>query len=192
MLAGKIRKTHGGEQMAGRKYISDYRVEKVVTPSGKTVDNLVYLGRYYRYIQPREQICKLRRHILLVAIATALLIFPLLMTETYLSHTIYVVLPVAAAFVPLYLLLAGARRLGFGEERFTREHRDKTEKRIARASLWLCIFLGLTAAGCVAYMCLRTVGTEEILCIIGLALAFAASLTLLPKRKMAQTVVCEE
>lgn len=178
--------------MAGKKYVSDYRLEKVVTPSGKVETRRIYQGAYYRFERSRKEILALRKHILLVALFSALLIFPLLMTETYLSHTIYIVMPVAAAFVPLYHLLAGARRLGFGEEKFTREHRDKTEKRIARASLWLSIFLGIAAVGSVVYACLQAVGTEEILCIISLVLAFVASVWLLPRRKMAKAIECEK
>ncbi len=187
LYTGKI----GGEQMAGRKYVSDYRLETVVTPSGKRETKRIYQGVYYRFERSRQDILRLRRHILLVALASAMLIFPLLMTETYLSHTIYIVLPVAAAFVPLYLLLAGARRLGFSEERFTREHRDKTEKRIARASLWLSIFLGAAVIGGIVYLCLRTAVLEEFLCVGSLALAFAASVWLLPRRKNAKAEECK-
>lgn len=177
--------------MAGRKYVSDYRLEKVVTPTGKVETRQVYQGVYYTYAQTPEAISRLRKHILLTVVIVAVLMFPMLMTTSDLSHTIYIVLPVAAAFVPLYHLLAGARRLGFADKRFTREHRDKTEKRISRASLWLSIFLGLSAAGGVVYLCLRTVQTEEILCVVSLALAWAASLLLLPQRKKAKTVECE-
>lgn len=177
--------------MAGRKYVSDYRLEKVVTPSGKVQTRQIYQGVYYTYAQAPEAISRLRKHILLTVVAAAVLLLPMLMTASDLSHTIYIVLPVAAAFVPLYQLLAGARRLGFAEKRFTREHRDKTEKRISRASLWLSIFLGLSSAGGVVYLCLRTVRAEEILCIVSLMLAWAVSLLLLPQRKKAKAVESE-
>ena len=174
--------------MAGKKYVSDYRPEEVVTPSGKRTTRYVYQGVYFRFERPRQDILRLRRHVLLTALAAMLLIFPLLTTATFLSHTIYIVLPVASAFVPLYLLFAGARRLGLSEERFTREHRDKTQKRIARASLWLSIFLGAGTIGGIVYLCLREVVLEEILCVASLVLAFAASATLLPRRHWAKAV----
>ncbi|MBQ7340560.1 MAG: hypothetical protein IJW41_00095 [Oscillospiraceae bacterium] len=178
--------------MAGRKYVSDYRIEKAITPSGKVETKLFYQGTYYRYERSREEILRLRRHILLVTVLSALLIFPMLMTPAMLSHTIYIILPAAFSLVPMYLLLAGARRLGFDEEKFTREHRDKTEKRIARASLWLTILLGTTVAGCVVYICLCPVILEEYLCMGSLLLALAGSATLLPQRKKAKAVEIEK
>jgi len=178
--------------MAGRKYVSDYRVEKILTPSGKVETKLFYQGTYYRYELPRQEILRLRRHILLVALLATLLIFPLFTSAAMLSHIMYVVLPAAFSLIPVYPLLAGARRLGFADEKFTREHRDKTQKRIARGSLWLTVFLGITAVGCVVYICLMPVILEEYLCMASLLLALAASITLLPHRKKAKAVECEK
>ena len=178
--------------MAGRKYVSDYRVEKILAPSGKVETKLFYQGVYYRYERPREEILRLRRHVLLATIIAALLIFPLFTIEAMLSHTMYVVLPAAFSLIPMYLLLAGARRLGFCDEKFTREHRDKTEKRIARGSLWLTIFLGVTVIGCVVYICLFPVILEEYLSMASLVLSLAASITLLPHRKKAKAVEAEK
>lgn len=178
--------------MAGRKYVSDYRIEKAITPSGKVETKLFYQGVYYRYEKPRDEILRLRKHVLLITILAALLICPLFTTAAMLSHTMYVVLPAAFSLIPMYLLLAGARRLGFGEEKFTREHRDKTEKRIARGSLWLTIILGLAVVGSVVYICLMPVILEEYLCMASLLLAFAGSVTLLPHRKKAKAVEAEK
>lgn len=177
--------------MAGKKYVSDYRVEKAITPSGKVETRLFYQGIYYRYERSREEILRLRRHILLVTVLSALLIFPLFTISAMLSHIMYVVLPAAFSLIPMYLLLAGARRLGFADEKFTREHRDKTEKRISRGSLWLTIFLGMAVVGCVVYTCLFPVVLEEILSMASLLLALAGSVTLLPHRKKAKAVEIE-
>lgn len=178
--------------MAGRKYVSDYRLEKVITPSGKVETRQIYQGVYYRYEKSREEILRLRRNVLLGTVLSALLIIPLFITSAMLSHIMYVVLPAAFSLVPMYLLLAGARRLGFDEEKFTREHRDKTEKRIARASLWLTILLGATVAGCVVYTCLFPVILEEYLCMASLLLSVGASVWLLPQRKKAKAVEIEK
>ena len=178
--------------MAGRKYVSDYHIEESVTPSGRVESRRVYQGTYYRFLESPECIRKLRRHILMVTIAAIVLLLPMLFTNSDLGRTFYVVLPVTASFVPLYLLLAGARRLGFPDMRFTREHRDKTECRISRAGLWLSIFLGLSSVGGVVYCILRTVSAEEIFCVVCLWIAWVGSMWLLPQRKNAKTAPVED
>lgn len=177
--------------MAGRKYVSDYRIEDSVTPSGRVESRRVYQGTYYRFLESPECIRKLRIHILMVSVAAIALLLPMLFTNSDLGRTFYVVLPVAASFVPLYLLLAGARRLGFPDVNFTREHRDKTDRRISKASLWLSIFLGLASVGGVVYCILRSVTGEEIFCVACLAIAWVGSLWLLPQRKKAKTAPVE-
>lgn len=178
--------------MAGRKYVSDYRIEDSLTPTGRVESRRVYQGVYYRFLESPECIRKLRLHIIIVSVAAIALIFPLLLTNSDLGRTFYVVFPVTASFVPLYLLLAGARRLGFSDVSFTREHRDKTDKRISRASVWLSIFLGIGSAGSVVYCFCHACGGEEIFCAACLALAWVGSLLLLPGRKNAKAVPVEE
>lgn len=178
--------------MAGRKYVTDYRIEESVTPSGRVESRRVYQGTYYRFLKSPECIRKLRIHILMVSVAAIGLLLPMLFTNSDLGRTFYVVLPVAASFVPLYLLLAGARRLWFPETSFTREHRDKTDHRISKASLWLSIFLGFASVGGIVYCILRSGSGEEIFCVVCLALACICSLSLLPQRKMAKAVPVED
>lgn len=185
------KRRNGGERMAGKKYASDYRIEDALSPSGRIVSKRVYQGVYYRFQASGEEIRKLRLRVFLLTAATILLLLPMLFTNSDLGRTIYVVLPVAASFVPLYLLLAGARRLGFPEEQFTREHRDKTDHRISRASLWLSIFLGMGSVGSVVYCFRRACVADEIFCVTCLMLAWVSSLLMLPVRKKAKTVAVE-
>lgn len=177
--------------MAGRKYVSDYRIEDSLTPTGRVESRRVYQGVYYHFLKPPECIRRLRLHTIIVSVAAIVLLFPLLFTNTDLGRTFYVVFPVTASFVPLYLLLAGARRLGFPDVHFTREHGDKTDKRISRASLWLSIFLGLGSVGGVVYCVRHTCFWEEIFCVACLVLAWVGSLLLLPERKNAKAVPVE-
>lgn len=177
--------------MAGRKYVSDYRLEESLTPSGRMETKRVYRGEYYRYQESPECIRKLRLRILLVCVAVIVLMLPMLLTNSDLGRTIYVVLPVAASFVPLYLLLAGARRLGFPDVRFTREHRDKTERRIARSNLLLSIFLGIGSVGSVVFCFRRSCSGGEVFCVISLVLGWICAMSLLPWRKKAHAVPVE-
>lgn len=177
--------------MAGKKYVSDYRIEDSVTPSGRVESKRVYQGVYYRFLESEACIRRLRLHIIVVAVVTAVLLLPFLFTNSDLSRTFYVVLPVALAYVPLYHLLAGARRLGFPEPKFTREHRDKTERRISRASIWLSIFMGIGSVGGIVYCIRRGRTGEEVLCVVSLAIGWLLDLSLLPQRKKARTAPVE-
>jgi len=178
--------------MAGRKYVSDYRLEETLTPAGRMETKRVYRGEYYRYQESPACIRKLRLRILLVSAAVIALMLPMLLTNSDLGRTIYVVLPVAASFVPLYLLLAGARRLGFPDVRFTREHRDKTDRRIARSSLLLSIFLGVGSVGSIVYCIRRSCSGGELFCVISLVLGWICAMSLLPWRKKARAISAEE
>lgn len=176
-----------GERMAARKYVSDYRVEKHILPNGKVESTPVYQGMYFTFVQPADQIRRLRRSLLATCLAVFALLIPMFLDNTRLGRTIYVILPAAAALVPLYLLLASARQLGFPEDPFTREHRDKTDNRIRGASVALTVILAVTSAGTVLHFILNGIASDEIFCAACLILSLVASIPLLRMRKMAQT-----
>lgn len=172
--------------MAARKYASDYRLERHILPNGKAESIPVYQGAYFTFVHS-EKIRRLRKCLLLTCALVFGLMIPLLLDNTRLGRTVYVVLPVVSALVPLYLLLAGARRLGFPEDPFTREHRDKTDHRIQGASIALTVCLAIGAAGCALHFSLHGIAADEIFCAVCLVLALSASLPLLRYRKLALT-----
>ena len=175
-----------GERMAARKYVSDYRLEKHILPNGKVESIPVYQGVYFTFVHPAE-IRRLRKCLLATCLAVFALLVPMFLDNTRLGRTIYVILPAAATPVPLYLLLAGARRLGFSEDPFTREHRDKTDNRIRGASVALTVMLAVSAAGTVLHFILNGIAADEIFCAVCLLLSLIASIPLLKNRKLAQT-----
>lgn len=173
--------------MASRKYAADYRLEKHVSPDGKVESIPVYQGKYFTFVQPAEQIRRLRKILLIGCGVLLVLLLPMLFDNTRLGRTIYVVLPAVLSLVPLYLLLAGARRLGFSQNPFTREHRDKTDKRIQGGCIALTACLAVSCAGSVIHFILKGIAANEIFCVVCLFLALAASIVLLTRRNMAQT-----
>lgn len=175
-----------GECMAARKYVSDYRLEKHILPNGKVESVPVYQGAYFTFVHPAE-IRRLHKCLLATCLAVFALLVPMFLDNTRLGRTIYVILPAAAVLVPLYLLLASARRLGFTEDPFTREHRDKTDNRIRGASVALTVTLAATCAGTVLHFILNGIASDEIFCAACLMLALAASIPLLRMRKLART-----
>lgn len=177
--------------MAGRKYASDYRLEQHILPNGKTESVPVYEGQYFVFTESAQRLRFLQRLLLVGCGAVILLLLPMLLDNTRLGRTIYVILPTAFTLVPVYLLLAGARRLKLTQTPFTREHRDKTDKRIRGASMALTVILGASCLGSVLHFILNGVALNELLPVACLFLALAVSAVLLRYRKLAHTKEAE-
>lgn len=177
----------GGGPMAGRKYAADYRIENHVLPDGKVEATRVYQGTWYSYVATKEEIARLRKMLLSGTVGILLLLIPMLLDNTRLGRTFYIVLPACFCLVPIYLLMAAVRRLGFAEDPFTREHRDKTDRRIRVSSVALTVLLAVSCIGCLVLGILKGFASDEILCMVCLLLALGVSLWLLPHRKKAQT-----
>lgn len=178
--------------MAGRKYASDYRLEKHVSPDGKMESTPVYQGAWFTFVQPADQIRRLRKTLLTGCAAVLLLLLPMLFDNTRLGRTVYVVLPAVLSLVPVYLLLASARRLGFPEDPFTREHRDKTDKRIRGGAVALTVCLAVSCVGSLVHFILKGIAVNEIFCVVCLFLALAVSVVLLTRRNRAETKQTEK
>lgn len=177
--------------MSYKKYASDYRLEESLTPGGKIQTRRIYQGVYYRFRESPEVIRSLGRTLVAGSIGCCLLLLPTLFTANDLGRSAYVVLPVAASLVPLYLLIAAAYRLLTGEEKFTREHRDKTEKRLHSAGICLPVFLGIACIGSIVYIILKGCAAGELGCIVCLFLAWLVSGFLMTLRRRVQTEECE-
>lgn len=175
----------GGGPMAGRKYAADYRIENHVLPDGKVEATRVYQGTWYSYVAEKEEIARLRKMLLGGAVGTLLLLIPMLLDNTRLGRTFYIVLPACFCLVPIYLLLAAVRRLGFADDPFTREHRDKTDRRIRVSCVALTMLLAVSCGGCLVLGVLEGFASNEIFCMVSLLLALGVSIWLLPHRKKA-------
>ena len=176
-----------GDSMAAKKYVSDYRLEKHILPNGKVESIPVYQGTYFTFVYPADTIRRLRKQLLAVSGIISVLLLPMLLDNTRLGRTIYVVLPAISTLVPLYLLLAAARRLGFPEGPFTREHRDKTDRRIRGASVALTACLAASCIGSVIHFIVNGIAANEIFCVICMFLALAVSIPALRSRTLAET-----
>ena len=178
--------------MGKRKYVSDYGIEDYEDKKGKLRSRRVYQGKYYRFHKPAREIIKLRYTIIIVCALVTALLLPVLLGNTILSRTAYIVLPAVLSFAPVYLLLAAAIRLDPKLERFTREHRDKTESRIRAAVPVLLAFLTVACFGCLAEYIRGNLPEGELPYVICLVTALIASASLLPLRKYADCDQTEE
>ena len=174
--------------MSAKKYASDYKLEPYKTSDGKVKDRRVYTGTWYRFVNSPLIIKRLRLELFIGCSAIILLLLPLLFANNSLGRTIYIVLPCAAAFVPLYLLMAGALRLTNPEEKFNRENRDKTDLRISGAGLILPVFLAVSCVGCAVHAALSGMEKGETATMFCLAAAWCISMYLMTRRKKAETV----
>ena len=191
-IRGKWQCFCGGETVSSRKYASDYRLETHVSPKGKVESIPVYQGKYFTFAEPAERISFLRKLLLIGCAVIFLLLLPMLLDNTRLGRTFYVVLPTVFSLAPLYLLLAGARRLGFSEDPFIREHRDKTDKRIRGAAVTLSVCLAVGCLGSLLHFVLNGFAADELLCVVCLFLGMAVSLVLLRYRKLARTIEAQQ
>lgn len=173
--------------MSSRKYASDYRLENHITSDGKVESTPVYQGKYFTFVEPQERIARLRKMLIIGVALILVLLLPMLLDNTRLGRTIYIVLPAFSSFVPLYLLIAATRRLFQKVDPFNRENRDKTDKRIGGACVALVVCLAVACLGCLVHFILNGVALNEILCVLSLFLALAVSVILLPWRKLART-----
>jgi len=178
--------------MSGRKYAADYRIENHVLPDGRTESTRVYQGPYYTFTATKAELSRLRRNLFIGAGSTLALLIPMLLDNTRLGRTVYIVLPAVLSLLPVYLLLAAARRLGFPEDPFTREHRDKTDRRIRGASAGMSVLLAISCAGCLTLGARHGFAQGEIFCMVSLFLALGVSIFLLTQRKKATTKAAAE
>ncbi len=178
--------------MGKRKYVSDYAIEDYEDQKGKLRSRRVYRGKYYRFHHPAREIIRLRYTIIIVCALVVALLLPLLLSNTALGRTVYIVIPAVLSLAPVYLLLAGAIRLDPKLERFTREHRDKTESRIRTAIPILLVFLTTACFGCLAEYIRGNLTPGELPYAICLVTALIASASLLPLRKLADCDLTEE
>ena len=169
--------------MGKRKYVSDYAIEDYQNEKGKIRSRRIYQGKYYRFRNTPEEVKKLRYTIIVVCGLITALLLPVLLADSSLSRTVYIVLPSVLSFAPVYLLVAAAVRLDPKLERFTREHRDKTENRIRGSIPVLVAFLAVACVGCAAECIRGNFPSGEIPYMICLVAALMAAISLFPLRK---------
>lgn len=178
--------------MAGRKYASDYRLEQHILPNGKAKSIPVYQGAYFEFAESPERLAFLKRVLLAGCGGVLLLLLPMLLDNTRLGRTVYVILPAAFALLPLGLLLAAVLRLQKTQSPFIREHRDKTDRRIRGATVALTVLLAVSCAGCIVHFVLNGFVSSELFAVVCMFVALAGSVLPLKYRKLAATKEVEK
>ncbi len=174
--------------MGYRKYVSDYRLDKQLTGSGRVKTTAVYKGDWFTYRESPEAIRRLAWLVLGIALAVLAMELPMLFCNTLISYTIYALLPMAFVLFPVYqLILTGVRLLRFRAP-LTREQSDQAEKGLRRGCWLLLILVGVHLAGCTAYCFFPGLQKGELPLIICVAVAMVLAVLLFTQRNKAQTV----
>ncbi len=178
--------------MADRKYASDYRMEDQVDAQGRVRSVRVYRGSWYRFSCGKEEARRRGLRLLLCGVVLCLCLLPLLLSNTAISHTAYVLLPMAFVLIPVYHLVAVGWRMRTYEEKLTRQQKDLTQGRLHSSCIWLVVLAGVTLAGGLVYWLRQGLEPGDSICIAGLAAAFGLSLYLMKRKHDADTLEVQE
>lgn len=133
--------------MVSRKYIKDYKLEDSLDARGRIRSKAVYIGGDYGFERPDQASTKAKWTVLGLNLGAWLLFIGALLPNSLAARTMYCVLPLAAAALPLALGTMGAYALMTTREPMRREQADKISQRLPIASLLTLIFSGAALLG---------------------------------------------
>ena len=135
----------------GNKYAEDYHLDNITDRRGRLRTVSVYHGPYFRFLADAGTVERAKRlfpALSLLCLCAALA--PLLM-DARMTHSWYVLLPLALGLLPVAYLLMGAWRLLRAGELVTREHKDKLYDRFTGWSTVLLMLSALSLLGQAVY-----------------------------------------
>lgn len=135
-----------------RKYIKDYRVEHVLTPNGKRKPVPVYCGDWFIFVDPADRIRRAAAALCVLTLAVIATLIPPLVVKTNYSEQLYITLPLLFLIPPVYMFCTGLYRIWTAKEKVTREHKDKIDRRISQAAVFLLVVSLLLIPGSVVYL----------------------------------------
>lgn len=112
----------------------------------------MYTGEYYSFTRPRAELDRALRLTFLCGVLLALSVFaPLAVKNRYIEQ-FYTMVPLLAAFVPLWFLFSGLWYARGAKTAVSHRVRDRIVRRISNAALWLLIFSAAMLLGGVVYL----------------------------------------
>ena len=187
--------------MITNKYAKDYRLENVVNEKGKTVTKPVYVGKYYVFERPQEEVMAGRKLMLISAIVSAasLMIGMGFYNNTGFTSQYYTSAPfMLCAFPLLYFCMAVYSLMTF-KDKCTREKKDHTDDRIAKCSFVGMLLSAANISGIIVASVLKLTGAEsrpltynDIIYIIASVVLFASFFTAFKNKKKIEMKETEE
>lgn len=130
----------------------EYRVESHLDPKGRVRRFAVYTGEYFSFTHPRGEVERCIRLCAVCATLIALsLLAPLLVKNRYIEQ-FYTMVPLLAAAFPLCYVFSALWRAHGAPSAVSRRSRDRIDRRICVAALWLLILSAAQLPGSVIYL----------------------------------------
>lgn len=126
--------------MISRKYLSDYRVEKVTDEKGRIRSEAIYIGGDYTFPHPIPRSDKVL--ILCLSIVSWFAFIGALIPVISLARRIHIMLPFIFSGLPLYLMTGTAISLLGVKEIMTRERAEVISKRLPPGALFSAVLSG--------------------------------------------------
>ena len=166
-----------------KKYVSDYRLDNVLTESGKLKTVPVYTGDWYEFEAAPEQVRKTKLRYLFLMIGAVLSLLWLLVFTNHMDRGWYVSMP--SALSTIFLLFAGfsVYRLWTADGPVTREHRDKTHDRMATSTLFVMILSCLGLIGCIYHLIWVECGFRQVVFTLFAGIYAACAILMFSGRK---------
>jgi hypothetical protein len=136
-----------------RKYAKDYELVVKEDKKGRQKRTAVYRGTYFEVVLDDRRLKQFKARVLLLL----LLVLVMLLIGGFLPafdglRQLYVALPYAASFFPLYFIADGALRLPTKQRKLRRDEVDLSLNRMKTSSIILLIFLSIVVVGELIYI----------------------------------------
>jgi len=174
--------------MISRKYLKDYRIDEHIDANGRVRSQAVYIGGDYT-LSP--QVSKGGKRLISLLSAMSWPFYAgALLPETRAARLTYIVMPLALAALPMFLMSKAAASLLGAKEAMSRERAERISNRLPLCALFAAIlpgasFLGLIITAAASW---DSAGVGD--CIFGacsLALSLVASTIFLKSRNLKAT-----
>ena len=135
--------------MGYKDYAKDYEIEYVERLGRRPRAVRIYVGPYYVFTCPEEELKKLRRFYLAAVLASALLLLLPMCIDCTATRTWYVQLPAAGAWIAWLLAASAVWRLWTATGKMEREHSELISNRLSGGAAFMMGLSAVSSLGCV-------------------------------------------
>lgn len=135
--------------MGYRDYAKDYEIRYEEREGRKRPKAVrVYIGPWFRFVQPPQRIRRLRWFYLVLLFLTAAFLLIPMCIDCGFTRTWYIQVPAAVAWIPWLLSGGAVWRLWTAGEQVNREHYELLHDRMSSSCLFLMGFFLISCVGC--------------------------------------------
>ena len=178
--------------MGYREFAKDYKIEYVDRPGHKRPKAVrVYIGPWFRFVQPPEKIRFLKWFYLVgLAIVALMLLIPMCIDCTF-TRIWYIQMPAVACWIPWVFAACATWRLWTAKEKVDREHNTMMGGRMSGACLFLMGLSLISFLAGIYELAVQTAATADYIVCVCYMLAGIGSIALFSRRKGLDTVMID-